>query len=124
MVNAKKKAPPQPVKTRQSTRRKAAASEIIRKPAEAPKPAKPSAAKPSKKSAVTKPPAKGKSTKAKAPLAGLKAGDQVPPETLEIKVWLDNGQRTTLGEQLESCLGAGLLIFVYSKPDEKGESEV
>lgn len=123
MINPKGKSPRQATKTRQSSRRKDVAFDITAKTAATPKPAKSAAAKPSGKSVAAKPPTKGKSVKPQTSPAALRVGDKVPLASLEIKVLLDDGTTTSLGEQLERSQPGGVVVFVYSKSDDNGESE-
>lgn len=52
----------------------------------------------------------------------LRVGDKIPLETLEVKVLLDDGKKTSLGEQLEKSRPGGLIVFLYPKADDDGES--
>jgi hypothetical protein len=75
----------------------------------------------------TKPSGKGKTIRAptrSAPteLQALQVGDKVPSETLELKVSLDDGKITSLGEQVEKSRPGGLIVFLYPKADDDGES--
>ena len=53
----------------------------------------------------------------------LLVGGIVPSEMLALKVSLDDGNETSLGEQLENSHSGGLIVFVYNQlSDDEGES--
>ena len=70
-------------------------------------------------SRVTKPSRKGNPP---ASQPALHVGDAVPLDALEAKVTTDDGKKTSLGEQLEESGPGGLIVFVYPRADDDGES--
>lgn len=70
-------------------------------------------------STVAKPSGKGDTARQRP---ALHVGDKIPSDALEAKVTADDGKKTSLGEQLGKSRPGGLIVFVYPKADDDGES--